>query len=105
MMRNQTPVLGSLFSAPRMVLAGAWQGYQDAKANHPFRADYEHWPQPRQSGYEQGRLIAVNIMAMQIDPPDWVAPEAGSEELVQAWGLSRAIAGNPIPILPGDRRQ
>jgi len=77
-------------------------GYLDRIAGRPYCPEYESWAANKQNAYENGRLVASNILAADIPPPAWRKGCFRPAAYKEARDLAKARIGSfrPGPPLP-----
>jgi hypothetical protein len=78
------------------------RGYDDRKHNRPFMAgaEFDSLSSVLQRHYEQGRLLAVNIMAAGLPLPEWAEEEHMPAEIDYAHDDANRKVGSPLGAGP-----
>jgi hypothetical protein len=75
-------------------------GHEDMRAGLGFRREYETWPEEGQRAYENGRAIAVNIVAAGLKLPVWRVNVTRPKGMAALALRARDIVG-PAQLVPG----
>lgn len=78
-MKNENFRMMSLGQGPHAWRRAFWIGLVDIRHGLGFRDEFEKMSHSEQLGYEQGRLMTLNIRAAGMPPPGWNGSRAGAD--------------------------
>ena len=73
-------------------------GAQDVRRGAGYRDEYERLGRNEQFGYEQGRLMAINMLVAGVPVPAWAGDRAGAPAFWNAYVESTGRVGHSLTV-------